>query len=319
MFFLVSPLASITGVLQALCMAPLLGAASIIESSWDDRATFDLLVAEAGTFYGGPDVILGRLLKEADRRRERLPLRAVSVGGSMLDDELLRRAENTFGITVMRAYGSSEAPFSTTTPRQASLEDRLNLDGQPNDGVQVRIGSGHDDGECLVRGPHLFLGYLDEEDNADAFEDGWFCTGDIGEFHNGQLKIVGRLKEIVIRNGLKVSMVEAERAAVELSYIHEAASYGVPDEETGERLVLAVRVVDGESVDLDRLAVDLLDQGLTKRNLPEELVIWDQPFPVTPTAKLNRGELARCSEGRPRFMATRLVSESVSDDLPEAQ
>jgi acyl-CoA synthetase (AMP-forming)/AMP-acid ligase II len=308
-FFLISPLSSITGVLQALVMAPMLGACAVLEDKWDDTQTFDLLVAEQATFYGGPDVVLRRLLDEAARRGvTSVPLRAVSVGGALLDKDLLRRAESTYGIFVMRAYGSSEAPFSTTTPHTAELEDRLELDGLPNSGVEVRIGSEGDESECLVRGPHLFLGYFDPADNEGAFESDWYRTGDIGVFHGDQLKIVGRLKEIVIRNGIKLSIHAIEDAALGLPFIDDAAAFGRPDQETGEHLVLAVRPTEGASLNLETVVNALLELGVAKRHLPEELIIWDEPFPKTVTEKLNRAALAEQSKGRHRQLASRLES-----------
>lgn len=308
-FFLVSPLSSITGVLQALVMAPLLAGCAVLEDEWDDGTTFDLLINERATFYGGPDVILRRLLDEADRRElSSVSLRAVSVGGALLDTLLLRRAEKMFGIRVMRAYGSSEAPFSTTTRHTAELEDRVELDGQPNRGVDVRIGSLGDKSECLIRGPHLFMGYLDAEDNSDAFESGWFRTGDAGVLRGDQLKIVGRLKEIVIRNGIKISMPVVEQAALGLPFVHDAAAFGRLDQDTGEHLVLAVRPIDGVRLDFGMLTGALLGTGLAKRSLPEELIVWDVPFPRTVTEKLNRAALAEESVGRPRLFADRLKS-----------
>lgn len=306
-FILVSPLSSITGVLQALVMAPMLGGCVVFEDQWDDAGTFDLLLNEQATFYGGPDVILRRLLEEAERRDlSSVPLRAVSVGGAQLDTHLLRRAEKLFQICVMRAYGSSEAPFSTTTPYTTDLEDRLELDGLPNRGVEVRIGSERDGSECLVRGPHLFLGYLDAEDNEDAFESGWFRTGDAGVLRRNQLKIVGRLKEIVIRNGMKISMTQVEEAARNLAFIEDAAAFSQPDQDTGEHLALAVRPKDGIVLDLDMVTNALLECGLAKRGLPEELIVWDGPFPMTVTAKLSRAALAEESAGRPRLLVSRL-------------
>ena len=305
--FLVSPLSSITGVLQVLVMAPMLAACAVLEDEWNDVATFDLLVGEQATFYGGPDVILRRLLDEADRRGlSSVPLRAVSVGGALLDTVLLQRAEKIFGICVMRAYGSSEAPFSTTTHHTAELEDRLELDGHPNSGVGVRIGSLRDKSECLVRGPHLFMGYLDAEDNSDAFESGWFRTGDAGVLRGDHLKIVGRLKEIVIRNGIKISMPAVEQAALSLPFVDDAAAFGRPDQDTGEHLVLAVRPTEGVGLDFDMMTEALLGAGLAKRSLPEELIVWDVPFPRTVTEKLNRASLAEESVGRPRLFADRL-------------
>jgi acyl-CoA synthetase (AMP-forming)/AMP-acid ligase II len=225
----------------------------------------------------------------------------------MLDDALLRQAEEAYGIFVARAYGSSEAPMSTTMPRSASLEDRLHYDGLANAEVLIRIGSSRDPRECLVKGPHLFLGYLEAEDDAEAFEDGFYRTGDAASLTEGRLKIVGRLKEIIIRNGLNVSLLEVEQAARALPGIADAAAYGVADPSTGERLALAVRPNLGSSVDLDEVVAGLRAGGLATRSLPEELVIWDEPFPLTRTEKLSRPALAEQAGDRPRYVAARLA------------
>jgi acyl-CoA synthetase (AMP-forming)/AMP-acid ligase II len=309
--FVTSPLSSITGVLQVIEVAPMLGATAVLEERWDDQRSVDLLLAEAATFYGGPDVILRRIFDECARRGvEHLPLRSVALGGTVLDEELLRRAEDEHGIFVARAYGSSEAPMSTTMPRSAPLEDRLHFDGEANADVVVRIGSSRDPSECLLKGPHLFLGYLEGEDDADAFEDGFYRTGDAATMTEGRLKIVGRLKEIIIRNGLNVSLLEVERAAKGLPGIEDAAAYGVTDPATGERLALAVRPSSGASLDLDQVVAGLRAGGLASRSLPEELVVWDEPFPLTPTQKLSRPALAERSDGRPRYVAARLANPS---------
>ena len=203
------------------------------------RQTFDLLVAEQATFYGGPDVVLRRLLDEAGRRGvTSVPLRAVSVGGALLDKDLLRRAESIYGIFVMRAYGSSEAPFSTTTPHTAGLEDRLELDGRPNTwrGSANRVAGRRERVPDSWTAPLSRLSRSEPTMRAHSSPTG-SAPGDIGVLHGEQLKIVGRLKEIVIRNGIKLSIHAVEEAALGLPFVKDAAAFGRPDKDTGEHLV----------------------------------------------------------------------------------
>ena len=84
----------------------------------------------------------------------------------MLDPRILTRAEHEYGIVVLRAYGSSEAPLSTSGTRDEPEAVRLADDGRPLPGVEVRIGSRLDPAECCIGGAHLFLGYVDREDDA---------------------------------------------------------------------------------------------------------------------------------------------------------
>ena len=89
----------------------------------------------------------------------------------MLDPRILARAEHEYGIVVLRAYGSSEAPISTAGDRGEPEAVRLADDGDPLGGVEVRIGSQADPAECCIGGAHLFLGYVDPDDDAAAFDE----------------------------------------------------------------------------------------------------------------------------------------------------
>jgi acyl-CoA synthetase (AMP-forming)/AMP-acid ligase II len=305
--FMISPLASVTGMLQATTVAPWLGAQVTVESRFDDVGTFDFLVATGATFFGGPDLLLDRVLDEAERRGVTdVPISSVFLGGSMLDPRILARAEHEYGIVVLRAYGSSEAPVSTASARREPEAVRLGDDGRPLGGVEVRIGSKVDPAECCIGGPHLFLGYVDRDDDAVAFEDDWFRTGDLAELRDGRLKIVGRIKDIVIRNGLNIPISEVDGAVGALPGVVQCAGYGVDDPATGERLAMAVRMRDGATLAFDAMVGALVDAGLAKWKIPEELVVWDEPFPETASGKVRRNQLEAQGAGRPRTLAPRL-------------
>ncbi len=293
-FFLVSPLASIAGVLQVLRLAPELGAAAVLESAWDVQRTLDFLVETGGTFYGGTDMVLARLLDVARDRGIRVPLRTVSVGGTMLQRQALEKAEGEFGIRVLRVYGSSEAPSSTgarpTEPRDLRLAD----DGVPAPGVELQVAA-DGTGEVRLRGPHLFRGYLDPADNAEMFDGDWLRTGDFGELTQGRLRVTGRLKEIANRNGKKVSLAEVEESFRAVATIDECAAFAVPDAVTGERVVLAVRMPEGRPLDVPAALQAMVSCGLAKWKLPESVLRYDAPFPATVTGKVKRVELSKAN------------------------
>lgn len=305
--FVISPLASVTGMLQAITVAPALGAQLTVETRFDDRDTFDFIVATGATFFGGPDLLLDRVLSEADSRGiHELPITAVYLGGSMLDPRILARAEHAYGIVVLRAYGSSEAPISTAGARAEPEALRLADDGRPLGGVEVRIGSRLDRAECCIRGAHLFLGYVDPEDDASAFDDGWFCTGDLAELRDGRLRIVGRIKDVVVRNGMKIPISEVDGMVAVLPGVAQCAGYGVSDEATGERLAMAVRLQPGAELPFGAMVDALVAAGAAKWKIPEELVVWEDPFPETASGKIQRNLLHELGRGRPRSRAARL-------------
>jgi acyl-CoA synthetase (AMP-forming)/AMP-acid ligase II len=307
--FLISPLASVTGVLQALFIGPMLAAPVVLEDRWDPAATCKLLVTSKATWYGGPDRLLDRLLDEALASGREMPLRAVYLGGTMLDRRIVERVEDDFGITVMRAYGSSEVPVSTSGLRTESRDVRHADDGVALNDVEVRLGSVGDPAECCIRGPHAFLGYTDSADDVDAFDGEWFRTGDLAELDSGRLRIVGRLKDIIIRNGLKIPAAEVDEAVAGIAGVRECAAYSVPDNTTGERLAVAL-VLDGDvDLGLADVADALISAGLPKFKLPEELVFWNERLPLNANGKVERNKLAMLSEGRPRALADRLAQD----------
>jgi acyl-CoA synthetase (AMP-forming)/AMP-acid ligase II len=286
--FVVSPLGSITGVLQALELAPSVGAAAVLEHDFDDQRSLDLLLDGGGTAYGGPDVVLDRLLSAAERRGVDLPIRIAALGGTMLRTELIEKAERRFGIRVVRVYGSSEAPCSTGSRPDEPDEVRLADEGLPGPGVELRIGDG---GELLVRGPHVLLGYVDPADEEGALVDGWFHTGDEASIVDGRLRITGRLKDVASRNGKKISLVEVDLAFAAASGIVGCAAFAVPDDRTGERVAVAVHLPDGATLDVAAVLDAMEGAGLARWKLPESVVRSERPLPVTPTGKVRRQAL----------------------------
>jgi acyl-CoA synthetase (AMP-forming)/AMP-acid ligase II len=290
---LVSPLASITGVMHLLLSADQ-HATVVLEDEFDADATLDRLLDANVSVLGGAPIIAERLLEAAGARgiASELPLRTLAVGGAMLPRPLLELATDRFGIEIARVYGSSEAPNHTGSAPEDDRDRRLADDGRLLPGSEVRVGSTRHPEEGLLRGPALFLGYLDPADDADAFEDGWFRTGDLVELHDGRLTVAGRIKEVVNRNGLKISPSEVDLALAGLAGAAEAACFGIPDPATGERLVVAVRPLGDATISLGDVTTHLLEAGLAKRKLPERLVLWDRPLPRTPTGKVIRARLA---------------------------
>lgn len=299
--FLVSPLASITGVTQVLEMAPAVGATAVLEHAFADESTWDFLLSSGGTFYGGPDLVLDRLLAVAQRRGVGVPLRLAALGGTMLRRELLDAAEE-LGIRVIRVYGSSEVPWSTGTRYDEPVELRLTDEGTPGPGVELRLAA---DGsrELFIRGPHLFAGYTGAVE--EPLEDGWFATGDEAEIVDGRLRIVGRLKDVASRNGKKISLAEVDLAFTAATGIAECASFIVADEETGERVALALW--SDEEFDVPTVLASMQAAGLARYKLPEVVLRLRAPLPTTATGKVQRRELSE-NHGTVLWRAERLGS-----------
>jgi acyl-CoA synthetase (AMP-forming)/AMP-acid ligase II len=305
--YLVSPLASITGVMQLHLCADL-HATLVLDDRFESQRSLERINALGATLLGGAPVILERLLGAAAAGPDpHVSLRSVAIGGSMLSRQLLELATDGFGIEVARVYGSSEAPNSTGSLPGDDRERRLADDGALLPGTEVRVGTGDSPQEGMVQGPAVFLGYVDPVDTAAAFVDGWYRTGDAVELHDGRLTVLGRLKDVVDRNGLKISLGELDAALAGCTGIVEHACFGVPDPETGERLAVAVVPAPGGAVSLRDVVDHLVAAGVAVRKLPEQLVVWDRPLPRTASGKVVRSRLAAESAALPSTFADRLA------------
>jgi acyl-CoA synthetase (AMP-forming)/AMP-acid ligase II len=282
--FLSSPLAGITGVLQ-LHAALTARATLIMEEHFSGPSSLARVCDHGATVVGGAPVIAETLFAEAELLGRPLALRCIALGGTMIPKAILDSAAR-LGVRPVRVYGSSEAPFSTAT----ALDDieALSDEGIPLAGVELAIRDAGAD-ELIIRGPHQFHGYLDASHNVDAFVDDWLRTGDQADICSGRLRIKGRLKEIAVRKGMKISLAEIDAAA---SGLGDCAAFAVADEETGERLVLAIR---SATTTTDITYVDVVNHlatgGLAKWKLPEQIVVWDGSYPRTPSGKIIRQQL----------------------------
>jgi acyl-CoA synthetase (AMP-forming)/AMP-acid ligase II len=306
LLFLVSPVTSIAGITQMHLFADQ-HAGLVLEDRFDPDRSLDRVNATGATLLGGAPVIAERLLRAAEARSARIAIRTLALGGAMLPRPLLERATDRFGIEIARVYGSSEIPCATGSVPGDDRERRLSDDGLLMPGTEVRVGSSNSPGEGLLRGPALFLGYVDAEDDAAAFEDTWFRTGDLVELSDDRrLTVVGRLKEVANRNGLKISLGEIDASLAGMPGLDEHAAFAMSDPETGERVAVAVRPVPGATVTLADLVAHLERAGTARRKLPEQIVMWDAPLPRTPSGKVVRARLVMEAAGRPSDVAGRL-------------
>ena len=153
-------------------------------------------------------------------------------------------------------------------------------------------------GEVLVRGPNLFLEYLNRPDaTRAAFRDGWFATGDIaGRDPDGSIRIVGRrATDLIKTGGFKVGAGEVEAALLEHPGVVEVAVTGEPDDRLGERIVAWV-VPRGAAPSLRELQ-DVVSERLAPHKRPRE-VLFLEVLPRNDMGKVVKGDLPRDRAGR---------------------
>ena len=155
-------------------------------------------------------------------------------------------------------------------------------------------------GEIGTRGALLMLGYFDNQTATEnAFNaSGWFMSGDLGSVDaHGNLKIVGRKKDLIIRGGHNIHPSHIENLVLKHASVLKAAAYPVPDARLGERVCLAIVARDGERVDGMALLEHLHLEGLSKFDMPEYFVCLDA-FPLTASGKILKRELIEWTKAR---------------------
>ena len=299
-----SPLTHISGLLHGIMVPAILGTTAVLMDRWDPSRAAELIARERVTYMVGAPIFLQDLLAEGGADSWAHSLRLFSCGGASVSAELMRRAHDSLGCVAKRVYGSTEFPTVTTTSPGDAQTRAIETEGLPIPPNEIRVvdEAGNplpagEPGEIHARGPECFVGYVDSAMNADAFTaDGWFRTGDIGVIDgDGYLTLTGRIKEIVIRKGEKISIREIEELLLLHPEIRETCVVGVADDEVGERLCVALELEAGSRLSAADVAAHLRTQGLALQKLPER-VAFAQALPRTDSGKVHRAAVVALFE-----------------------
>jgi acyl-CoA synthetase (AMP-forming)/AMP-acid ligase II len=282
-FLVPSPISHIGGSIYAFEAPVLLGTTAVLMERWDPEQALELVIEERCTHLCGATPFLQQFLDAAIGKGERLPgLKLFVCGGASVPPSLVRKAAAHFAkAAVTRVYGSTEVPVITVgCPDRADLAHAADTDGRPGI-AEVKLAPAESaspgEGEIVVRGPQMLVGYVRAQDESTVFDaQGYYRTGDLGRWVDGNYLVVsGRVKDIIIRNGENISPKELEDLLVTHPQIAEVAIVGLPDARTGERAcaVIVPRVASG--LDVAALRTFLAEKGVATFKFPEEVVLWD--------------------------------------------
>jgi acyl-CoA synthetase len=285
-----APVGHFIGMVNAFLIPVLDGTPVNLTDVWDPVRVLELIESHGLSIGGGVPYYLVSLLDHPDFTRAHLRgMKYAGLGGSAVPVAVTRRLA-ALGITVFRAYGSTEHPSITASMYTASEEKRLHTDGDACPGVELKLS---DDGEILSRGPDLCVGYTDEALTRQAFdEDGWYHTGDVGVLdEDGYLTITDRKADFIIRGGENIGALEVEEVLLAMPAVAEAAVVAAPDARLGEHAAAILRLKPGHRLPtLDELRAHFGLAGLAKQKWPEELHEVDD-FPRTASGKVQKFRL----------------------------
>jgi acyl-CoA synthetase (AMP-forming)/AMP-acid ligase II len=222
--------------------------------------------------------------------------------------------EETFGIPLLENFALSETTFLTSEEFKIRLKREPGSVGRVLPWVILRLNPLSGDptkAEIEVKTPFLLEGYLDSDGEVrlPLTADGFFRTGDLGEFGgDGLLLLKGRCKDIIKKGGYLVSLRELEEIAEGHPLVKEAAAVGVPHEFYGEAPVLCVELTQGASSSLDALSDlrELLRIRLAQFKWPDEIVVVEV-FPRTESGKAQKWILTNWLASRTNVVRSILV------------
>jgi cyclohexanecarboxylate-CoA ligase len=294
-----STLAHQTGYLYGYCLNFLLGATAVWMDIWNAEEAARLIEAERVTFTMGATPFL-RDLTYTTAQRDLASLRLFVSAGAPIPRPLVRDARERLRCAISAGWGMTENGLVSCNGLQDPEEKVFGTDGSPLPGMELRIvdGDGQDaaagnEGELLVRGPAQFVGYFKRPQfTAEGHTpDGWFRTGDRATLdRDGYLSITGRSKDVIIRGGENIPVVEVENLLYTHPKVSGVAIVAMADLRLGERACAVVIPRQGQTVTLREIVAFLEGHQLARQKFPERIEIVSE-FPMTPSGKIQKYRL----------------------------
>lgn len=294
-----SPMAHQTGFMYGLMMPIMLGASAVLQDVWDPKQAIAAINAERASFTMASTPFLSDLAKTVAETGTEVPsLQVFLCAGAPIPGALVEQARRALGAKIVSAWGMSENGAVTLTRLDDDDERSIQTDGCPLPGVEIqvvdvdgrRLPAG-EVGRLLLRACSNFGGYLKRPQLNGTDADDWFDTGDLARIdERGYVRIAGRTKDVIIRGGENIPVVEIESLLYRHPDIAMAAIVAYPDERLGERACAVVVPRPGCQVDLSSISGFLKAQKVALQYIPERLVLRET-MPSTPSGKIQKFKL----------------------------
>lgn len=282
-------------------------------------AFFDWLDECRPTWITGVPTVYQAILRETANHPDlvaRARLRLIRSASAYLPDATRRELERVFRTVVVEGYGLTEAMQLTNTPLDQTRRKIGSLGVTGSSEVAIMAPDGRllppgERGEIVARGPVVVSSYWSRPDaDAEAFHNGWFCTGDIGHLDaDGHLFLTGRLKDQINQGGEKVAPEDVDAALLSHPAVAQALAFGMPHPTLGEAVAAAVVLHPGGSVDAEALRSHAAER-LAEYQVPQQVFIVPA-LPASSIGKLLRRDLAN----RLDLVAVRPPHVPARDDL----
>lgn len=303
-FLLSSPLFHI-GSLHNLAVPRLsIGDTAVIYSGrFEIERVLRLIEREGVSNWGAVPTMANRLVNHGDLSRYDLSsLKTISLGSapsSIALKKKIRKLLPVAGRSLGTSYGLTESSTGATLATAADLADYPESVGRPvvTMSMEIRDDDGRKlpdglEGEICLRGPHVMLGYWNDEGATAAAvdDDGWLHTADLGVLADGHLQINSRRSDLILRGGENVYPTEVENVLSEHPIVQECVVIGIPHADYGEE-VAAIVVVEAPVSVAEAELQTFVSARLAKYKVPSRWRITSAPLPRNATGKVVRRKL----------------------------
>ncbi len=294
-----SPMAHQSGFLYGLLMPVILGTTVVLQDIWSGKRAAELIDEEGATFTFASTPFLSDLTDAVEQGAGKVAsLRFFVAAGAPIPRVLVERATKTLGANVISAWGMTENGAVTTTQPGDPNEKAFFTDGRALPGMEVKVVAADgsllppgEEGLLKVRGCSNFVGYLRRPQLYNHDPEGWFDTGDLARADaDGYIRITGRAKDIIIRGGENIPVIEIEGLLFRHPAVQSVAIVGMPDARLGERACAFVVPKSGQRFGFDDMARFMTEQKIARQYVPERLELLDE-LPLTPSGKVQKFKL----------------------------
>jgi cyclohexanecarboxylate-CoA ligase len=296
-----SPMSHQTGFMYGLMMPIMLKASVVLQDVWEPARAIELIKTEKVSFTMASTPFLTDLTRGVTESGQGVPtLKTFLCAGAPIPGPLVEQARAVLGTKIVSAWGMSENGAVTLIKLDDDDERAFTTDGVALPGVELKVvdvdASGPalpagQPGKLYVRACSNFGGYLKRQQWNSTDAEGWFDTGDLARMdEQGYIRITGRSKDVIIRGGENIPVVEVEAMLYRHPAVAIAAVVAYPDERLGERACAIVVTKPGQSLTMEEMVAHFKGFKVAVQYIPERLEVMDA-IPSTPSGKLQKFKL----------------------------
>lgn len=290
-----TPFGHMTGYAAVMFQSLYYGGTVVLQDVWEPKAGVNIMVREGVTHQAAATPFLADICRVVSEGAESPKLKTFLCGGAQIPPVVIENARKLLNLNVSSLWGMTEGLAGSLTEPGRSMEKSATTDGRAVDGVELLIADEKlsptptgKTGRLYFRGSQQFMGYYRKPGLDGRGPDGWFDTGDLAYMDDeGYIRIDGRTKDIIIRGGENVPVVEIESILYRHPSVADVAVVGYPDKRMGERGCAFIVVKGGGSFSIDDMRKWMEESGAAKQYWPEALEIIDV-MPRTASGKIQK-------------------------------